>query len=288
MRPGFMRRAFVAGMALVLLGGTLARATLIDFNGGPADYTNNFAENHNGAATSAFTWDGMAGVQDQPGPASGGGLIASGPSLESTAVYQPSTFDLTNGQQWTISDYVVDTAGLGSGDKQLQLGFINGNNNSFNAELATTSFLTSRLLGNNHVELQYKDTATGNTGTHSVGNKALASSVQAGDWLKLTLSVLETDTSAGKFNYSFSADDYGPTGVAAPVNVLAPQTGTVTVSGLAGMPLDAGFRVATPATFQGSINYDNFSVSSSPIPEPALAGAVAVALMGLMALRRRA
>lgn len=288
MRPGFTRPMFVAGVALLLLACGSARATLVDFNGGATDYTDNFAENHNGAATSAFTWDAMAGVQDQPGPANGGGLIASGPSLESTAVYQPSTFDLTNGQQWTISEYVVDTAGLGSGDKQLQLGFINGNNNSFNGELATTGFLTARLLGNNHVELQYKDTAAGNTGTHSVGNKALASSVQAGDWLKLTLSVLETDTSAGKFNYSFSMDDYGPTGVGSAVNVLAPQSGMVTVSGLAGMPLDAGFRVATPATFQGNINYDNFSVSSSPIPEPASAGIVASALAVLLTFRRRA
>ena len=49
-------------------------------------------------------------------------------------IYTPTLWTLPDGLPHSISTFVTATAGLGSGDKQLQAGFINATNSSFNGE----------------------------------------------------------------------------------------------------------------------------------------------------------
>jgi MYXO-CTERM domain-containing protein len=265
---------------------------LVNFNGGATDFTNNFSQNHDGTVTTDLKFGAASGVKDQPGPAAGGGVfITGGVAIDTSAIYTPTLWTLPDGLPHTVSTFVTVTSGLASGDKQLQMGFINGTSSSFNGEnppnasfpnLQPTGFITARFLGNNNVELQTKNIGAG---TASAGNLA-STGLNVGDWVKLTLTVTETDTTAGTFNWAYTLEDFGPDGLTPPATPANSNSGTVTVAGLANQNLYAGFRTATPATFTGTINFDNFQTVGNGVAAPEPAG---LALLGLAIplLRRR-
>ena len=275
--------------ALIVCASPLAQAgVLVNFNGGATDFTNNFVQNHDGAITTNIGFNPTSGVKDQPGPAAGGGLSATGASIDTSVVYTPTVWTLPDGQPHSASAFVTATAGLGSGDKQLQAGFINATNASFNGEnppaANPTGFISVRFLGNNSAELQIKNIggstqAFGNSGGPIAG-------INVGDWVKATVTATETDTTAGAFNYTITIEDYGPDGLTAPASPNYTNSGTVTLSGLANQNLYAGFRTATPAGFTGTINFDNFQTVGNGVAAPEPAG---LALLGLAIpfLRRR-
>ena len=76
--------------------------------------------NNGGANNTSLAWGAGYGVQDQPGPAAGGGVQSSGGvAIDSTAIYTPSKVNLSDGQVHTLSEYVTAVSGLGTGDKPL-------------------------------------------------------------------------------------------------------------------------------------------------------------------------
>jgi len=288
---------FGAAAVIAALSATSPRAlgdASANFNGGATDYSNNFTQEHDADPRTNITFGAASGVQDQPGPSAGGGLTASGASIDTTVIYKNAKAALTDGTSHTVSTFVTAVSGLAAGDKHLQLGFIIGPNSSFNGEnpgdtnnpnTQPTAFITARLLGDNHVEFQSKNLGTG---TSQLGNLGPSGTINAGDWLKLTFTATETSVSTGAFNLSYTLEDYGPTGTATPV-LNATNTGTVTVSGLANTDTYTGFRTATPTTFAGTINFDNFAVTgtTAAVPEPAVCGLLAIGLAGVTARRRR-
>src|SRR5262249_20011648 len=152
--------------------------------------------------------------------------------------------------------YVTVVPLLGTGNKQLQIGFLAPNSTGFNAGF---NFISARILGNRTVEFQY---ANGGTAVSS-HNTTPTGTINTGDWLKLIFTTQET--ASGSFTGTFSLIDYGPTGVGAGTTVLAPVS--YTVSGLTGLgtasAVSPGFRTALPASFTGHVQFDNFADASS-------------------------
>jgi hypothetical protein len=241
---------------------TISAGTSIydDFNSGAGSFTSNFTVNNNGGANStSLAWGAGFGVQDQPGPTDGGGVQSSGGvAIDSTAIYTPSKVNLGDGQVHTLSEYVTAVAGLGTGDKSLQLGYLSALSAGFNAGF---SFISARILGNDTVEFQYDN---GTSPATSIDNTKPTGTIKTGDWLDLILSTQET--ASGSFKGTFALVDYGPGGVGAGTTVLAPVSWTVlglTTLGTASA-VAAGFRTATAATFTGHVNFDNFAVDPPP------------------------
>jgi hypothetical protein len=231
----------------------------LDFNTAATDFTSNFTVYNNGGANNtSLAWGAAFGVQDQSGPAAGGGVQSSGSvAIDTTAVYTPSKVNLADGQVHTISEYVTAVAGLGTGDKPLQIGYLAPGSTGFNMGF---SFISARILGNNSVEFQ---SANGGAAT-SIDNTRPTGTIRTGDWLDLIFTTQET--ASGSFKGTFTLVDYGPTGIGAGATVLGPVSYTVT--GLTGMgtasAVSPGFRTATPASFTGHVRFDNFAVDPPP------------------------
>jgi hypothetical protein len=243
----------------------------IDFNSGAASFTSNFKiYNNGGANNTSLAWGAAFGVNDQAGGTAGGGVQSSGGvAIDSTAVYTPSTVNLSDGLVHTISEYVTAVPALGTGNKPLQLGFLAPNSTGFNAGF---NFISARILGNRTVEFQY---ANGGAAVSS-HNTTPTGTINTGDWLKLILTTQET--ASGSFTGTFSLIDYGPTGVGAGTTVLAPVSYTIT--GLTGLgtasAISPGWRTALPASFTGHVAFDNFADPPSAgktVTRTSLAGA---------------
>jgi hypothetical protein len=252
-----------------------ANSIFVDFNAGASTWTSNFTVYNNGGANNtSLSWGAALGINDQAGGASGGGVQTSGGvAIDSTAVYTPSTANLSDGLVHTISEYVTAVPLLGTGNKPLQLGFLAPGSTGFNAGF---NFVSARILGNRSVEFQYAN-GGGAVASH---NTTPTGTITTGDWLKLILTVQET--ASGSFNGTFSLVDYGPTGVGTATTVLAPVSYSVT--GLTGMgtstAVSPGFRTALPSSFTGQVRFDNFVDPASPPqgpasghPGPSIAGA---------------
>ena len=151
-----------------------------------------------------------------------------------------------------MSMYVTAVAGLGGGDKPLQIGFLSPSSTGFNAGF---SFISARVLGNNTAEFQYDN---GTSPATSTNNTRLTGTVAAGDWLDLIFTAKETVS--GGFQGTFSVVDFGPTGVGTGTTVLAPVSYSVTGLTTLGTAsaVKPGFRTATPASFTGHVRFDNF------------------------------
>jgi hypothetical protein len=239
---------------------TGAAAINVNFNAGASTFTSNFTMfNNGGANNTSLSWGAAFGVQDQPGPAAGGGVQSSGGvAIDATAIYTPATVNLSDGQVHTMSMYTTAVSGLGSGNKPLQIGLLAPTSTGFNAGF---SFISARILGNNTAEFQYDN---GTSPATSTNNTRFTGTVTAGDWLDLIFTTRET--ASGSFTGTFSVVDYGPTGVATGTTVLAPASYSIT--GLTTLGTAAavkpGFRTATPAGFTGHVRFDNFADPVAP------------------------
>src|SRR5262249_21531850 len=185
------------------------------------------------------------------GTAGGGVQSSGGVAIDSTAVYVPSTINLSDGLVHTISEYVTAVQPLGTGNKPLQLGFLAPTSTGFNTGF---NFISARILGNDTVEFQY---ANGGAAVSS-HNTTPTGTINVGDWLKLIFTTQET--ASGSLQGTFSLTDYAPTGVGTGTTVLAPVS--YTIRGLTGLgtasAVSPGFRTALPASFTGHVRFDNF------------------------------
>jgi hypothetical protein len=227
----------------------------LDFNTAATDFTSNFAvHNNNGANATSLSWGAAFGIKDNSG-AAGGGVESSGSvAIDSTAIYTPSQVNLSDGQVHTLSEYVTAVSGLGTGDKPLQIGYLSPTSTGFNAGF---SFISARILGNDSVEFQYDN---GTSPATSIDNTAHTGTINTGDWLALIMTTQET--ASGSFKGTFSLIDYGPSGVGAGKTVVGPVTWSITGLTTLGTAsaVSAGFRTATPSTFTGHVQFDNFAV----------------------------
>jgi hypothetical protein len=242
----------------------------VNFNAGASTFTSNFTVfNNGGANNTSLSWGAAFGVQDQPGPAAGGGVQSSGSvAIDSTAIYTPSTVNLSDSQVHTMSMYVTAVSGLGAGDKPLQIGFLSPSSTGFNAGF---SFISARILGNNTAEFQYDN---GTSPATSTNNTRLTGTITAGDWLNLIFTTKET--ASGSFQGTFSVIDFGPTGMGTGTTVLAPVSYSITGLTTLGTAsaVKPGFRTASPASFTGHVRFDNF------VDPVALVGGRQVSLAG--------
>jgi len=270
----------VGGVGMLLGMAAVAPAATINLNfNGSDQFTPNFTVVVAGGSNN-LSYSATGGIQDQPGPANGGGVVGTATaSTDVTALYNGQTFSLNTGATNTISEFVkYSTSGTGTNDKALQLGF--SNNKSFNGG-GGQFFVAPRIFGNNTSELQ--TAVNGTTGTVAGSAATLTPAATNGDWLRLTFNIAETDATAGTFSYSYTVDDFGPNGTVATPTNLVTNAGTFTNAGLAGnvlTNLNAGFRYSAPSV---TLNYDNFIVNA--VPEPASLGLFAAG--GLLLLRRR-
>ncbi len=236
---------------------TIGSTAFVSFNNEPTDFTAQFATNLNNYSAS-MNWSATAGVDDNTNSTPGGGISIAAVQSDQTAVYTPSTFNLSDGNPHTISLFLTAAGGLNTGDRN-QLGFTTTSASEFNGGY---SFISARIYGNDSINFQYDD---GGSGATTVGNAIVPTGVATGDWLQLVFTAQEI--TSGSFTLTESLLDYGPSGTAVPTVVIAPVS--TTVSGLTatigtGASMYAGFRTGTGGEFTTPLSFDNFAVDLPP------------------------
>jgi len=295
LRPS--RPLFLVGVAIGVPAAARAAVVTVDFNT-PSDVSrfiqNNNRNNTNPNTNQFLSYSSTGGIKDlSGGTANGGAVTANG--TDSTADYQGNGVDLT--ATATTLSMLSKPGTAGGGVRVPQIGFLNSNVRSFNAELTDTAFISVRFNTNGNaaagaVEVQTKPL---NGGTATASNTATLA-VNATDWYRLSLTLTPTNIATGAYNYSFALDDLGPDGTGTPTNALAvagPITGSTTVAAFAASA-NGGTGQAAVAGFRSTSNtatFDNFTlngtlVATPAVPEPAAAGLLGLGAGGLL-LRRR-
>ena len=189
----------------------------------------------------AFTYTNTGGTLDQ-GTSTGGGAVTTS-AADSTAVYSGGTTPLADGNVHTVSMMVKDSD-ASTGDTPLQLGWLAAANQTFdgsetvNGTAINPSFISARILGDSELSLESANAGT----TTSAATVNFTTAATSGDWLQLTVSAQETNTSTGAFTVTYSVTEFGPNGNSPAKVLLAPATITETSAGLAGIVGFAGFH----------------------------------------------
>jgi hypothetical protein len=301
--------AMLGGCGAILVA-PRAAADSINFNAGPADFTDNFTVNFDGTPVSTdgdgnFIWDAHAGVADNNGN-SGGGLLTT--SNDATALYvgpnhdtSVRAFRLTSGASLSVMFLGTDLVY----DHDVQIGFLNKFNSSLNndtndtddvdddqrAVSAATAFLSVRVYATGQLEQMAK--SSGDSAGHiTVYPGDPIETLVDNEWYKLTFSVTETTT--GTFSMLTTLDDYGANGTSLRTHVYTQTTPTiVTVSGFDddNNDLGAGNALSGVRQYDENPQIDNFAVNGTAVqvqlPEPVSLGLLALAAAGLLARRRR-
>jgi hypothetical protein len=288
MKLSLFRQSFLSciGLLAVSAAAQVTHATTVTFESTSdlADFNQIAAA---GGASTNFTHSASAGTNGS------GGLVhsATGPQ-DATAVYTPTSFDLTTGATYTLSiDYKTGPAAIsGSSNAIVMLGFLAENNGGFYS-LPSDAYIGGRVRrrSSGSVEgLQSQTKAVGGTPTASPADSGLADIAFVTDnWYRFSLSVTRDGSITNQFSYSLTLLDLGPTGTGVPAAVV---NGT-----LAGTFMNASFYNDTttyaafrgvPTVANGSVAFDNFTVPTL-VPEPASAGLLGVCLLGLITRRGR-
>ncbi len=224
---------------------------------GSTTFTSQFALNNAGNQPPGtnLTWGSTSGISDQAGTTAGGG-VASTSATDQTAIYTPTTFNLSDGLVHTISEFftVPNDFNSNGGDKYLQLGFITASASGFNSGYA---FISARVLNSNKVEVQTVNAA--GTGVQAIGTTGTLSGIVTGHWDQLVFTTQEI--ASGSFTGTFSLVDYGTTGVSTPTTILAPVSYNVT--GLTAMGTASSVYAGFRSIASGAPKYDNFAVDQS-------------------------
>jgi hypothetical protein len=262
----------------------VAHATIVTFESASdlADFNQIAAA---GGASTNFTHSATAGTNGS------GGLVhaATGPQ-DTTAVYTPTSFDLTTGATHTLSiDYKTGPAAIsGSSNAIVMLGFLAENNGGFYS-LASDAYIGGRVRrrSSGSVEgLQSQTKAVGGSPTASPADSGLADIAFVTDnWYRFSLSVTRDGSITNQFSYSLTLLDLGPTGTGIPAAVVnGTLAGTFMNASLYNdTAAYAAFR-GVPTVANGSVAFDNFTVPTF-VPEPASAGLLGICLLGLLTRR---
>lgn len=135
------RRAVFGIVALAASAVTAnAAVVLVDFNT-PTDLATKFIQENNGTPSVGYANSLTGGIKDQAGGTVNGGAVV-GTGADMTAVYQGNGVDVTAGA--TILSIITKVSAATGSTRVPELGFLNLNNRSFNAELADTAFIAPR------------------------------------------------------------------------------------------------------------------------------------------------
>ncbi len=234
----------------------LLSAVYDNFDTASTDFANNFTP-----TLGSFSWGATTGILDQGIATGGAGVTTAGG--DSTAVYNMGTTSLADGLVHTISVFVKDSD-ASTANKPLQIGWLAAANQSFNGTETVNgvsikpSFISARLLGFSQVNAQ----SGSNGATASVATTSFAAAATSGDWLQLTVTAQETNTTTGLFTVTYSVTDYGQTGNSPGVVLLGPTTAMETSAGMANVPGYSGFH-----GLRSGYTIDNFSLDPANSPQ---------------------
>jgi hypothetical protein len=261
-----------------------AAVVLVDFNT-PTDLATNFIQNNNGTPSVGFANSLTGGIKDQAGGTVNGGAVV-GTGADMTAVFQGNGVDVTAGP--TLLSIITKVSAVSGATRVPELGFLNRNNRSFNAESADTAFIAPRLNSGGTVELQTKLAgAVSNVITTAIGS---VTGYTAADYYQIIETLTPTNAATGAYTLTTQILDLGPDGTAAGTQVFLDSNRAVTNAAFStavqGTTATVGFRTNgnNPAG-----TFDNFSVNGTlvatpPVPEPS---GLALLGLGIAAFARR-
>jgi hypothetical protein len=268
MKPRYFRGAAVLVCAFLMASLSL-RAAVLEFDLS-TDYTSNWVAV---GGTNPLSYSASIGADGSPGRLD----IGSG---SATSVYQPMSFDLNNGNTYSISTFFLGQSLLGqiaaTLNSAVTIGFVNGPGTAFDTASGTAFMgvnVINTVAGIVVITPQQK-ASTATSGILSTQSGVLSSglALTGGNWYKLTT----TWTYAGSnvFNYTANLTDYGTSGLL-PVLSIASVNGSFTNPAFAAD--DTAYVGLKASTSSGAISLDNVEI----VPEP---GTVALLVLGLGAL----
>lgn len=284
------QRYLVALAGLSALGFAFTTsAAVVDFSS--ATDLNSFDYRTSGTVTSgsapAVTSNGLQ-FSATAGRSGGGGVThISGNPTDVQANYTPESYNLTNGDTFTVSGFfqalATPPAASATGNV-FQVGLSASSSLGYYAN-AGNAYIAARISDANNTDTKYnlqtqlKTTSASSATTVTVS--ASDFSLTSNEWYRLIVSFTRSAT-PGNFDYSVAFEDWGADGAAFVSTVSSPAAGTLSNADLySDTTLFAGFR-----SIENSLQaMDTFTTS---IPEPssllALAGG---ALLALRTRRRR-
>jgi hypothetical protein len=277
---------------LVALAASLAtgqaQTVSVNFNAASAlDNNFNIYQNTTPAVTNGAT--GSPYSQALTGGVGGSGLVniavpVTGITGDSTAIYKNTSFDFsTSGKALTISAYINIIPPTESGNRLLQLGFVNENTAGMNgnAGLAFTSMrLNPTAIGSTVFGPQWQTkTAAGSTVNTSGGANM---TLLAGDWYQMSLTF--ANLGGGNIQASGFVQDFGVNGLTPGAIVNISQI-TLTSADIAGD--SAVWPAFRSFAADGSGGLDNFNAAVTVVPEPGTMVLVGLGLGTLLLAGRR-
>jgi len=246
-------KAPIAIIATILLAGSsvFGQTLFSNFNG-VNPFTHGFGQTDNGLS---LTWSPTGGIADSPSEA--GCVVSAGSSGKVKAAHLGApSFSLYNGLSYTISEYVQVNQIGGTGDYVLGMAFgdptiLAHDNNLIGVILEDADGVKLAVVPTWQDPAKNFDPAV-----------TLNTQPSIGDWVRLTLTVQETDVATGAYAYTVQVDDFGPTGVGTPTSLLAPTSGTITDATLGGHAT-AGWLPGWKTTIPGNA-FDNLAVTPTP------------------------
>jgi uncharacterized repeat protein (TIGR03806 family) len=258
-----MKRVFLFWLALVSFGTTRAQTAFVDFNT-PGQLNSRFRVWNDVGGTDAGNYSFQEGTNVGVG---GSGGVSVFQSSDTTAIYQPNSWNFsTNGAVLVLST-IVKANGLVSGNK-VQLGIINTNAGGLNND-AGIAFETFRFIPTGPTTWSLREQFRSGEALNETPLGTVSTII--GHWYKFEVALTNVSSASKTFDATCAIYDYGTNGIPGP----GPVTNLVnfpTLRNNSGQTV-ASIPAVWPAlrAFQsGGIDaWDNFTVYT-PLSPPIL------------------